>query len=177
MRLWFFMQDKSFPFSHARWDFSVFSCKMRHFGSSCGMRLRFSHAECDFPVFLCRMRLLGFLILHETFRFSYPTWDFSVFLSMEVLILHDFLVFSCKMRHFGSSCKMRFSSFLMQNETFRFSHPEWDFPVFLCRMRLLGFLILHETFGFSYPTWDFSVILSYMRLFVRSMKKTKQKLY
>ena len=48
-----FMQDKSFPFSHARWDILV------------------PHPRWD----------LVFLILHETFGFSYPTWDFWVFLS------------------------------------------------------------------------------------------------
>ena len=47
------MQDKSFPFSHARWDILV------------------PHPRWD----------LVFLILHETFGFSYPTWDFWVFLS------------------------------------------------------------------------------------------------
>ena len=46
------MQDKSFPFSHARWDILV------------------PHPRWD----------LVFLILHQTFGFSYPTWDFWVFL-------------------------------------------------------------------------------------------------
>ena len=45
----FLMQDKTFPISHAGWDFSVFSLKMR-----------FSHI----------------LMQDETFRFSYATWDF-----------------------------------------------------------------------------------------------------
>jgi hypothetical protein len=50
---------------------------------------------------------------------------------------------------------MRLSGFLMQDETFRFPHSEWDFSVFLFRMRLSGFLMQNETFQFSYATWDF----------------------
>ena len=58
---------------------------------------------------------------------------------------------------------MRLSIFLMQNETFRFSHSEWDFPVFSCRMRLSGFLIQNETFRFSHAGWDFLVFSFRMR--------------
>ena len=55
------------------------------------------------------------------------------------------------MKHFGSSSKMRFSGFLMQNETFWFSYAGCEFWVFLSNLRLFGFLILHETFCPKHP--------------------------
>ena len=91
-------------------------------------------------------------------------------------------VFRDLLGSFQFSCKIRVSRFLMQDETFQFSHARWDILVPHPRWDL-GFLILHETFGFSYPTWDFwvflsymrfSVFLSYIRLFVLSIKKQKQ---
>ena len=69
------------------------------------------------------MRLFCFLIQDETFLFSYPRWDFPVFLS-----------------------KIRLSRFLIQDKTFRFSYPRWDFLVFLSKMRLSSFLIQDKTF-------------------------------
>ena len=64
---------------------------------------------------------------------------------------------------FQFSCKIRVSRFLMQDETFQFSHARWDILVphprwdlgFLILHETFGFFILLETFGFSYPTWDF----------------------
>ena len=55
--------------------------------------------------------------------------------------------------------------FLMQDETFRFSHVEWDFPFFSFKMRLSGFLMQDETFWFPHSEWDFPVFLFRMRLF------------
>ena len=76
--------------------------------------------------------------------FSYPRWDFFVFLS-----------------------KMRLSGFLIQDKTFWFSYPRWDFLVFLSKMRLSGFLIQdktfriliqHKTFQISHPRWEIDEI-------------------
>ena len=56
-----FMQDKSFPFSHARWDILV-----PHPRWDLGFLIL---GTWDFWVFLSYLRLLGFLILHEIFGF------------------------------------------------------------------------------------------------------------
>ena len=64
-------------FSHVRWDFPDFSCRMRLFSFLIEDEIfTHSHAGWDFPNFSCRMRLSQFLMQDETFPFSYATWDF-----------------------------------------------------------------------------------------------------
>ena len=64
------MQDKTFQFSHAGWDFQFLLCMIRL--SDCLMQdetFQFSHARWD--VFSWRMRLFGFLMLMRSETF-YP---------------------------------------------------------------------------------------------------------
>ena len=64
----FLMQDETLPISHAGWEFSDFSCRMRLFSFLIEDEIfTYSHSRWDFPNFSCRMRLFGFLMLHETF--------------------------------------------------------------------------------------------------------------
>ena len=84
-------------------------------------------------------------------------WHFVDILLTFCWLFVDLLRWDC-------SVSLRLSSFLIQNQTFRFSYPRSDFPVFLSKIRLSGFLIPDQSFRFSYSRWDFPVFLSKMRL-------------